>query len=85
MHRPFRRRRADLCERASLAEDWTRGNYPRSFNFDLAGRFLYVCNQRADNVVAFRVDRAPGRLTFTGHYVPVGNPSVVVFLDLADL
>ena len=61
----------------------TRGNYPRSFNFDPTGRFLYSCNQRADNITVFRVDKSKGRLQFTGHYTPVGNPSIVVFLDLA--
>lgn len=66
-----------------VTEEWTRGNYPRSFNFDPTGEFLYCCNQRADNVAAFRVDRRTGRLTFTGHYTPVGNPSIIVFLDLA--
>ena len=64
-------------------EDWTRGNYPRSFSFDPTGRFLYCCNQRADSVAAFRVDPKTGRLDFTGHYAPVGNPSSIVFLDLA--
>ena len=64
-------------------EDWTRGNYPRSFSFDPTGRFLYCCNQRADNVAAFRVDPKTGRLDFTGHYAPVGNPSSIVFVDLA--
>jgi 6-phosphogluconolactonase (cycloisomerase 2 family) len=64
-------------------EEWTRGNYPRSFNFDPSGRFLYSCNQRADNIAVFRVDRETGRLAFTGHYTPVGNPSIIVFLDLA--
>jgi 6-phosphogluconolactonase len=66
-----------------VAEEWTRGNYPRSFNFDPTGQFFYVCNQRADNVTAFRVNRNTGKLTFTGHYTPVGNPSHIVFLDLA--
>jgi 6-phosphogluconolactonase (cycloisomerase 2 family) len=66
-----------------VGEEWTRGNYPRSFNFDPTGRFLYCCNQRGDNLAAFRVDRQTGRLTFTGHYTPVGNPSTIVFLDLA--
>jgi len=28
------------------------------------------------------VHRRSGRLTFTGHYTPVGNPSIIVFLDL---
>jgi 6-phosphogluconolactonase len=66
-----------------LGEEWTRGNYPRSFTFDPTGRFLYCCNQRADHVAVFRVDRSTGGLAFTGHYAPVGNPSHVVFLDLA--
>jgi 6-phosphogluconolactonase len=66
-----------------VGEEWTRGNYPRSFNFDPTGQFLYSCNQRADNVAAFRVDRSTGRLVFTGYYTPVGNPSIILFLDLA--
>jgi 6-phosphogluconolactonase (cycloisomerase 2 family) len=66
-----------------VGEEWTRGNYPRSFNFDPTGRFLYCCNQRGDNIAVFRVDRKTGRLDFTGHYAPVGNPSIIVLLDLA--
>ncbi|MDB6028033.1 MAG: pgl 1, partial [Verrucomicrobiales bacterium] len=66
-----------------LGEEPTRGNYPRSFNFDPTGRFLYVCNQRGDNVTTFRVDRKTGALKFTGQYTPVGNPSIIVFNDLA--
>lgn len=65
-----------------LGEEWTRGNYPRSFNFDPSGEWLYVCNQRADHLAAFRVDRGTGALEFTGHYVPVGNPSVLVFREV---
>lgn len=65
-----------------LEEEWTRGDYPRSFNFDPSGRFLYSCNQRADNLAVFRVNRKSGGLKFTGHYVPVGNPSSIVFCDL---
>jgi 6-phosphogluconolactonase len=65
-----------------VGEEWTRGDYPRSFNFDPTGQFLYSCNQRGDNIAVFRVDRKTGGLTFTGHYVPVGNPSHIVFLDL---
>ncbi len=66
-----------------VGEEWTRGNYPRSFSFDPAGRFLYCCNQRADAISIFRVDRATGALSFTGHYAAVGNPSSIVFADLA--
>ena len=66
-----------------IGEEWTRGNYPRSFNFDPSGQFFYVCNQRADGIAVFRVDRRTGKLAFTGHYTAVGNPSHIVFLDLA--
>jgi 6-phosphogluconolactonase len=65
-----------------VGEEWTRGNYPRSFGFDPTGRFLYCCNQRGDAVTVFRVDRATGALSFTGYYTPVGNPSIIVLLDL---
>ena len=65
-----------------VAEEWTHGDYPRSFNVDPAGNFLYSCNQRGDNIATFRVDRKTGALTFTGLYTPVGNPSMIVFLDL---
>jgi len=70
-------------ELAFVADEPTRGNYPRSFAFDPTGQFFYCLNQRADNVTLFRVDRRTGKLAFTGHYTPVGNPSHIVFLDLA--
>lgn len=73
----------DSGELNYLTEEWTRGNYPRSFNFDPTGQFLFVCNQRADHLATFKVNRETGGLDFTGQYVPVGNPSALVFLDLA--
>jgi 6-phosphogluconolactonase (cycloisomerase 2 family) len=65
-----------------VGDEWTRGDYPRSFAFDPTGTLLYCCNQRGDNVTAFRVDRKTGGLTFMGQYTPVGNPSCIVLLDL---
>lgn len=65
-----------------LGEEWTRGNYPRSFSFDPSGDFLYCCNQRADHVTVFKVNHKSGALEFTGQYSPVGNPSMIAFLDL---
>lgn len=69
-------------ELTHVADEWTRGNYPRSFSFDPTGHFLYCCNQRADHVAIFEVDRQSGGLKFTGRYAPVGNPSIVTFVDL---
>lgn len=65
-----------------IGEEWTRGNYPRSFTLDPSGEWLLCCNQRADNVAIFHVNRSTGALDFTGHYLPVGNPSMVQFLTL---
>jgi len=61
-------------------EEWTRGDYPRSFTIDPSGRFLFSCNQRSDAIVCFRIEAKSGRLTFTGHYIPIGSPAHLVFL-----
>ena len=71
-------------ELTHVGDEWTRGNYPRSFSFDPTGRFLYCGNQRADHLTVFQINKKNGSLDFTGHYVPVGNPSHIVFLDLAN-
>lgn len=61
-------------------EAWTRGDYPRSFEIDPTGNFLYSCNQRGDAITSFRVQRETGNLAFTGQYTPVGSPAAIVFL-----
>lgn len=65
-----------------VTEEWTHGDYPRSFTFDPSGEFLCCCNQRADHVAVFRVNKSTGNLSFTGNYVPVGNPSIIVFKEM---
>jgi 6-phosphogluconolactonase len=61
---------------------WTRGSYPREFAVEPTGNFMYVLHTRSDNVTSFRVDKTTGALTFTGQFVPVGQPSKIVFLTL---
>jgi len=61
-------------------EEWTRGDYPRSFNIDPTGNFLHCCNQRGDAVTTFRINRQTGALAFTGYYTPIGTPSHIIFL-----
>jgi 6-phosphogluconolactonase (cycloisomerase 2 family) len=61
-------------------EEWTRGDYPRSFTIDPTGSYLFSCNQRADAIATFRVNRQTGALTFSGQYTHVGTPAIVVFL-----
>lgn len=64
-----------------LGEEWTRGDYPRSFSFGPGGKYLYSLNQRADNITAFEVNQVTGQLKFTGRYTPVGNPSMLLFVE----
>src|SRR5579859_130065 len=61
-------------------EEWTRGDYPRSFNIDPTGNYLYSCNQRADAITTYHINRETGALAFTGHYTPVGTPAIIIFL-----
>jgi 6-phosphogluconolactonase (cycloisomerase 2 family) len=61
-------------------EEWTRGDYPRSFSIDPSGEYLYSCNQRSDAIACFRVNRQSGALTFSGQYTPAGTPAMILFL-----
>jgi 6-phosphogluconolactonase (cycloisomerase 2 family) len=65
---------------ALLGQQWTRGDYPRSFSIDTSGGFLFSCNQRSDAIAAFRRDKSTGALSFTGQYTPVGTPAMILFL-----
>jgi 6-phosphogluconolactonase len=71
---------AKTGELTHLGECSTRGDYPRSFNIDPSGSFLFSCNQRGDAIAAFRHDKETGKLSFTGQYTPVGTPAIIVFL-----
>ena len=61
-------------------ETSTLGDYPRSFTIDPTGDFLYSCNQRSDDLTAFKVLGNGHDLTFTGQYIGVGSPAIIVFL-----
>jgi 6-phosphogluconolactonase len=47
--------------------------------FDPSGHFMYSLNQRSDHIAIFSVDKASGKLRFTGTYVAVGSPSDIAF------
>jgi 6-phosphogluconolactonase len=57
----------------------TGADTPRSLAIDPTGKFLYSLNQRGDNVTTFQI-AADGVPKFTGHYLAVGSPAVMVFL-----
>lgn len=61
---------------------WARGDYPRGLAIEPQGRFFFAAHSRSDNITSFRIDRRSGALKFTGKYIPVGNPSKMVFVTV---
>jgi 6-phosphogluconolactonase len=57
----------------------TEADHPRSLTLDPSGRFLYSLNQHGDNVTTFRIG-ADGVPKFTGKYMALASPAVMVFL-----
>jgi 6-phosphogluconolactonase len=62
-----------------VANTHTEGTIPRSLTLDPSGKFLYSLNQGASNVTTFSVG-ADGALRFTGKFLGLGTPAVMVFL-----
>ena len=68
---------ADGVTRASNVH--SEGSIPRSLALNPNGKFLYSLNQAGDNVTTFRLG-ADGVPKFTGKFLGVGSPAVMVFL-----
>jgi len=64
---------------SKLANTPTEGEHPRSLTVDPSGKFLYSLNLRANNIAAFRI-QPNGVPRFTGKFLAVSAPAVMVFL-----
>ncbi|MEA2817670.1 MAG: 6-phosphogluconolactonase, partial [Rhodospirillaceae bacterium] len=62
-----------------VANTHTEGTIPRSLTIDPTGKFLYSLNQSASNVTTFSIG-ANGVPKFTGKFLALGSPAVMVFL-----
>jgi len=62
-----------------IANTHTEGTIPRSLTIDPTGKFIYSMNQSADNLTTFRLG-ADGVPKFTGKFLGIGSPAVMVFL-----
>ena len=61
-----------------IANVHTEGDTPRSFTLSPDNKFIYSLNQNADNITAFTIG-ANGVPKFTGKYLPLGTPAIMVF------
>jgi 6-phosphogluconolactonase (cycloisomerase 2 family) len=62
-----------------VANTHTEGTIPRSLTIDPTGKFLYSLNQGASNITTFSIG-ANGVPRFTGKFLGLGSPTVMVFL-----
>jgi 6-phosphogluconolactonase len=58
----------------------TRGQTPRNFAIDPAGRWLIAANQRSGTLAVFTIDQNTGALTPSGPLSSVGAPVCVLFM-----
>ena len=54
-------------------------NFPRNFAIDPGGRWLFVANQKADNIVQFEINLETGELRPTGQVTPSITPVAMEF------
>jgi 6-phosphogluconolactonase (cycloisomerase 2 family) len=64
---------------AKVATTPTEGEHPRSLAIDPSGKFFYSLNLRANSIAVFRLG-PDGVPKFTGKFLAVGAPAVMVFL-----
>jgi 6-phosphogluconolactonase len=66
--------------RLTLIEHTTRNiAFPRHFNIEPTGRWLYACNQKGDTIVQFTIDQRTGQLSETGRVTKVPVPVAMAF------
>lgn len=53
--------------------------FPRAFQLDPTGTWLYALNQKGDDIVQFTIDQETGELTPTGNIAEVPTPVSLVF------
>jgi 6-phosphogluconolactonase (cycloisomerase 2 family) len=53
--------------------------FPRAFNFDPTGTWLYALNQKGDSIVQFEISQETGELTPTGVIIDTPVPVSLVF------
>jgi 6-phosphogluconolactonase len=53
--------------------------FPRAFNFDPTGTWLYAANQKGDTLVQFEINQETGELTPTGLVIDTPVPVSLVF------
>ena len=62
-------------------EYWAHGSWPRHMAFSPDANYMYVCNQKSDEIATFAVHRGTGTLRFTGKFTSAGTPAVMVLLS----
>jgi len=65
-----------------IQEVSARGLWPRSFEMDPTGGYLFVANQATDNIIIFRTQEATGRILPTRQVLKLDAPVCVLFMPV---
>ena len=79
-HRDFQHQTERTACPELIDEEWTRGDYPRSFNIDPTGGVYVRVQPEKRAVTTFKVLGNGSRLKFANRYTAVGSPAAIVFL-----
>lgn len=55
------------------------GDWPRNFAIDMSGKYLFVANQKSDNLAVLEIDSESGKLTDIGANFEVPQPVCITF------
>ncbi len=58
----------------------TQGSIPRNFKIDPTEHYLFVANQKTNNIVTFRIDPKTGHLSPTGQVLEIQAPVCLQFV-----
>lgn len=64
-----------------IADEPTRGEFPRGMTLSPGGDFLVAANQNSNSITVYRVDPATGKLNFTSQHTGINQPAGLVILE----
>lgn len=56
----------------------TQGNWPRNFAISKDDKYIFIANQKSNDITVFKRDKKTGKINFTGFKIPLPSPVCLV-------